>query len=162
MMRRPSRNFLSLFKKLILLSTVVVLCKFFLTPMIFDDNLPLPLQDIMNHTIGNDNIFFIETSGAVRIKSGTLNSRQACSVESAAIKNPTSGIYLVFVDVEEVEASNVIKSLRKYRNIHFLRLRLNKFSLNTPVDSFIKSRKIGEGYVMENVSDLLRVLILWK
>ena len=155
------KNILWLCKKSLFLFSVAVTGSF-VYKISFDDGFPLELHDIGDHKFGNDNIFFIETSGVARAKSGTLNSRQACSVESAALKNPNSSVFMVFVDVVEIEASEIIKSLRKYKNIHFLRLRLDKFTQNTPAEDFIKSRKIKQGYEVENASDLLRVLILWK
>lgn len=161
-MRRPSKNFLSIFKKLFVLVNFGLIGKFVLLPLLLDNPPRLQLHDIMNYKIGDDNIFFIESKGAAFNRSGYLNSRQACSVESAAIKNPESGVYMVFVDVEELSTSKIMKTLSEYKNIRFLRLRLDEFALNTPVEDFIKSKKIKQGWVVENVSDFLRILVLWK
>ena len=116
-----------------------------------------------NLKINEQKYFFIETSGTVRSKSGSLNSRQACSIESAALLNPKVNIYAVFVNVFKLELTEIIKSLETYKNVIFVRLELSEFTKDTPVDWFFKARKIEKTKnKVEHYSDLVRLMLLWR
>ena len=123
----------------------------------------LVLEDILEVKLDKNKIFFIETSGIVGQKYGKLKNRQACAIESAAITNPDAHIYIVFAEVLTLEASEWIVLLKKLANVFFLRLDLISFSKDSPVEKFISSGKIKESnWPVEHLSDLLRLLILWR
>lgn len=109
------------------------------------------------------NIFFIETSSNEENGELSLNSRQACSIESAALMNPTHLICVITVNNSKLKNSQIIQSLRKYQNIVFYRMNIEDFSLNSPVESWVKSKQIYKTvFEKENISDLLRFLLLWR
>lgn len=123
----------------------------------------LKLKNILNQNVGSENIFFIETSGIVDATLKTLNSRQACSVESAALMNPSSNVYVLFVESDEVKASEIFNALLNYKNVFLVSLKLTEFSQNSPVESWMKEQKIIErNFSKEIFSDLLRLLVLWR
>ena len=120
------------------------------------------LENILDQEINSDeNIFFIETSGGNSVAS--LNSRQACSVESTALTNPNSKVFLIFSEKTSMEDSMLFEALRKYENIFFLKIEIDEFSKGTIVESWVASKKIYKSkFVKENMSDLLRFLLLWR
>ena len=123
----------------------------------------LALEDILEVKLEANRIFFIETSGIMGQKDGKLKNRQACTIESAAITNPDAHIYIVFVDVMTLEASEWTELVKKLANVFFLRMDLTSFSKDSPVEKFISSGKIKESkWPVEHLSDLLRLLILWR
>jgi lactosylceramide 4-alpha-galactosyltransferase len=57
----------------------------------------------------------------------------------------------------------IFDALRSYPNINFNHLDLKKYSHNTPVEGFIKSKKLFRSlHVVSHTSDVLRYLTLWK
>lgn len=115
------------------------------------------------HLENTKNIFFVESSSNENNGEVTINARQACSIESAAIMNPTHLICVIIVNNSYLKKSQIVDSLKQYPNIVFYRLDILEFSLNTPVELWVKSKKIYKTvYETENISDLLRFLLLWR
>ena len=114
----------------------------------------------------NKNIFFLDTSSFAINNSqntATLSHRQACSVESAAISNSKLLVFVIFSDRSILENSDAIKALQQYPNIIFLKIDLKEFVKNTPVEKWIASGKIYETeFLANNISNILRALLLWK
>jgi Glycosyltransferase sugar-binding region containing DXD motif len=112
------------------------------------------------------NIFFIETSGVLpnfTNTPATLTTRQACSVESAALTNPNAYIFVIFVSKSSLGNSQPMIVLKKLKNVIFLRLNLIEFTRKTPVGEWIRGGKIYKTHFLrENVSNILKVLLLWK
>lgn len=112
------------------------------------------------------NIFFIESSGAKDNDSNTpvsLTSRSACCIESAAIKNPDYNIFIVIVTRNLLNATKQIQILKSYKNVNFLHVDLHLFSRDTPLEEWIDSGKLYDtDFIAENVSNILRILLLWK
>lgn len=109
------------------------------------------------------NIFFIESSPITNNGEVALNSRQACSIESAAIMNPNHLICVIIVNNSNLKKLPIVDSLKKYKNIVFYRLNLEDFSRNTPVESWIKSKLLYKtGFLRQNIANILRLLLLWR
>lgn len=129
------------------------------------NNNSIPLENIKNKRDLNmtRNIFFVESSFSETNSEVSLNSRQACSIESAALMNPNAQICVIFVTNSKIARSKIIESLMEFANIVFYRLDLSEFSLNTPVENWIKSGAIYETeFLTETISDIVRLLLLWK
>ena len=89
------------------------------------------------------NIFFIETYGYLEsATSASINNRQACSVESAALTNPNSNVYVIFTEQTTMEQSEIFDALRKYKNIFFLTLNVEEFSKGTITEQWITNFSI--------------------
>lgn len=114
------------------------------------------------------NIFFVETSGVETnslspSKLANLKVRQACSVESAALMNPNSYIFVVFVSEFGLSNSSSIEVLKKFKNVIFLHLNLLEFTKNTPVEKWLREGKIYRTkFLKSNVSNMIKVLLLWR
>lgn len=114
----------------------------------------------------SSNIFFLETSGAATNDSnlpGSLTTREACNIESAASKNPKSNIFVIFVSTSRIDSSLQIKLLKSFRNVFLVRMDFVSFCKNTPVEEWVKSGKIFDSkFLKNNISNFLRFLLLWK
>ena len=153
-------------KKLLKRSIIffVIALTFCLTFQYHDLALNPQLENILQQKIDSDqNIFFIETSSGSLLKQASLTSRQACSVESAALTNPNAKIFLIFSEKTETKRLKVFSALSRYRNIFFSRLDLEEFSKGTKAESWVTSRKVfNSSFITESVSDFLRLLLLWR
>lgn len=105
-------------------------------------------------------IFFLETSC-----SGGLNSRQACSVESAARSNPNFKVYVVFLGPASKEfiLGKTYSTLRSMKNVYFVRISLDKI---TKSKGTIRMKKVfnkirnQSGWPIHHMADALRFLVL--
>lgn len=137
---------------------------------IFDHNFmqaddPNQLKNILHHKFkSEENIFFVETSGSVnKSKLAAVNSRQACSIESAALTNPQLSVFLVFSEKTTTKELKIFDVLREYKNIFLLRMNLEEFANGTILESLVTSRKVYDSlFLMETMSDVLRYLLLWR
>ena len=123
------------------------------------------LRNILQHPIDSEeNIFFIETSGSVnKSKLASINSRQACSIESAALTNPNANVFLIFSEKTQMKDLKIFDALKQYKNIFFLRLDLAEFANGTVVEKLVSSGKVYDSsYLRETMSDVLRLLLLWR
>ncbi|CAH1645298.1 unnamed protein product [Spodoptera littoralis] len=120
----------------------------------------LPWADGPNFAPKLNSIFFHETSCR-----GGLNSRQACSIESAARAHPTRQIYVLFSGpiIEVVYQKSCIAKLRLLPNVHFARVHIEEYAKNTPLDGLVASRELEESYwPVEHASDVFRFLTLYN
>lgn len=148
---------------------------------------PLRLKNILDaspqpDTISGKNIFFIE-SHKNENKTFNLTARQACSIESAgksssfpfllgnqifdsflAFTNPDKNVFVLFsYEVQDTNWNGVIEALRLYKNVHFYELDILQYSKDSPLETWFKSGKIFDSqFIVQHVSDILRILTLWK
>ncbi|XP_059474325.1 lactosylceramide 4-alpha-galactosyltransferase-like [Neocloeon triangulifer] len=101
-------------------------------------------------------IFFIETS-----KTGTLNARQACAIESTARNNPNSNIFLILLDPPEnpilMKQEMVQSVFRFHKNIQVLTTTTDEFLKNSPVEN-LKDLMWESKFATAHTSDVTRVL----
>ncbi|KAF7405093.1 hypothetical protein HZH66_003999 [Vespula vulgaris] len=110
------------------------------------------------------NIFFHETS-CFGEKGIVLNPRQACAVESAALMNPESTIYLLFLSPSSIslETKEMIKQLSSYPNVKIRRIFPEAYMKDTPLEDWYKSGTLMKSkWKRSHMSDILRYLTLWK
>lgn len=112
----------------------------------------------------DQNIFFVETGN---LKSNVkLSARQCCSIESAAFRNPEKRIFVLFVSrdrLSNLEITPQIKSILSYRNVQINYLNIEELSKKSPIENFIKSKKLSKSkFRLLHTSDVLRLLVLWK
>ncbi|KAG5666936.1 hypothetical protein PVAND_014941 [Polypedilum vanderplanki] len=116
----------------------------------------------------NDNnqkkIFFVESHTNRDRK--LEKPRQACSVESAARINPDMEVYLFFATNSsgiDMHFSDLIEALLSYKNIHLRFLNPKEFSVGTILEDLFQKDKIkNSSYPVAHLSDILRVLLLYK
>jgi len=106
----------------------------------------------------NNNAFFHETSGA-----GELNTRQACAVESLALLNRKTNIYLLTTSHDVNLTAPVMKSLGSYSNIRIVSINVVHYFIGTPLEHwyFCTSWNYGS-YALAHLSDALRLLTNYK
>ncbi|XP_026727555.1 lactosylceramide 4-alpha-galactosyltransferase-like [Trichoplusia ni] len=105
-------------------------------------------------------IFFIESSCH-----GGLNSRQACSIESAARAHPLWQITVFFLSPVSEHTLNhsCLRTLKQFRNVKFVRIKIKEFTEDTPLESMISEKHLqNSSFPVENYSNALRYLILYK
>lgn len=108
----------------------------------------------------SNSIFFHETSCK-----GGLNSRQACSVESAARAHPDREIYVMFsAPVSKINLEDVsIQILKKFSNVKFRRVHIVEYAKGTPVEKLVASGALNRTrWPISHTSDVLRFLTLYK
>lgn len=123
------------------------------------------LQNILENNFHEEKqkIFFVESTFFGIEDAVTLNSRQACSIESAALANPEALVFLIFVTNSNMRNSRILKSLKNYENISIYRLNLRQFAMNTPMEEWIMKETFLENRnLKETISDILRLLLLWR
>ncbi|XP_022814765.1 lactosylceramide 4-alpha-galactosyltransferase-like [Spodoptera litura] len=125
-----------------------------------DEGDVLPWAEGPNFSPKFNSIFFHETSCR-----GGLNSRQACSIESAARAHPRRQIYVLFSGpiMKLVYQRSCIAKLRLLPNVHFARVHIEEYAKNTPLDGLVASNEFKESkWRIEHTSDVLRYLTLYK
>jgi lactosylceramide 4-alpha-galactosyltransferase len=114
--------------------------------------------------LNGNNIFFLDTSTST--ENVTINARQACAIESAAISNPLKRIFFVYKSKERFKSLTMTKHLEmlmSFPNILITFIDLEKLSVGSPVENFIKSGKLATSEFIEvHTSHILRILLLWK
>jgi len=115
------------------------------------------LQDILDQDIGEDNIFFIETS-----PKEVITPREACSLESAA---GNSGLHVVMVrtgkalDMSDNTTCHIVNMFKD--SISIYNIDPVKFSENTPIEGFFTSDKLKESMSrFVHSADALRLLLI--
>lgn len=109
-------------------------------------------------------IHFVDTS---QNASGTITSRQACAVESAALTNPEFTVHFHFTSKkrynEIVKTSKLLIALKSYPNIIISHTDLKSISNGSPLEEFLNSGLLESSkYILEHTSDVARLLLLWK
>ncbi|ENN76908.1 lactosylceramide 4-alpha-galactosyltransferase isoform X2 [Dendroctonus ponderosae] len=114
-------------------------------------------------------IFFHETScNSFRNGKITITARQACAVESAARMNPDYDVYLLYASpgtykMEDTESDRFLMELLKYRNVRIYHIDMDRYFMNTPVESLWKQQQMKQSrFAQSHTSDVLRFLTLWK
>ena len=98
------------------------------------------LEDILDKDIGEDNIFFIESS-----PKEVITAREACSLESAA---HNSVLHVVMVRAAKVmdKADNttcqIINKLKT--SVTFYHIDMNQFAKGSPIEGFFSSDELKE------------------
>lgn len=105
-------------------------------------------------------IFFLETSCI-----GALDSRQACSVESAARSNPDWKVYVLFLGPANKTfiLGKTYSTLKTFKNVYFVRISLHDLtrSKETAVMKKIFSKIRSESlWPVHHLADAIRVLLL--
>ncbi|CRK94603.1 CLUMA_CG008103, isoform A [Clunio marinus] len=126
----------------------------------------LPLKDFNDTNLSkSERIFFIESSG-VKLGSsdiGDLKERASCSIESAALLNPDSIIYVIFVSRIKLNISETVKSIMNYKNVELCRINLRDFIQGSIAESWIESDKLYDSsFLGNNISNFLRLFLLLK
>jgi lactosylceramide 4-alpha-galactosyltransferase len=126
----------------------------------------IEFEDILSARIqpeGNKNVFFIESGDAKDVK---INSRQACSIESAAAANPNQKIFIIFTSAERLQRlkrTPEVDAILSYQNVFINYLDLDEISVGTPFEKFFKMKMLRtSNYKTEHGSDVVRFLLLWK
>lgn len=108
-------------------------------------------------------IFFHETSCNSFYKGKiTINARQACAVESAALLNPNLDVYLLYsspgvLQFSGDESDKFLRALLSYGNVNILHLDYYKHTKGTPVEELYKSGKLeSSDFVVFHASDVIR------
>lgn len=114
-------------------------------------------------------IFFHETSCNSYINGKiVIAAREACAVESAALLNPDTDVYLLFtspgvIKLEGTESDRFLKALMSYKNVRLHHLNYKAYTKDTPLEDLYESGRIeASNYAMSHASDVLRYLTLWK
>lgn len=130
----------------------------------------LQLENILeceDQILKDKSIFFMDTTRMKHPKrSRELTLRQVCSIESAALTNPNTKIFVILVstmDIETIPINQGIQTLIDYPNVYIKKLNLVQYSIDTPIESFIANGTLFKSiFVRSHTSDVLRLLFLWK
>lgn len=156
----PLKRFRTLIVSIIVLSFVAILIIFpVLQVYKFENILRATVQPLKG-----ENIFFIDSREATAdVK---LMTRQACAIESAALTNPNLKVFVLFSCPERLrnlQMTPELKSVMTYPNVFIYYLDVKEFSASTPMEEFIRSKKLAKSnFKIEHTSDVLRLLVLWK
>ncbi|CAG9785959.1 unnamed protein product [Diatraea saccharalis] len=105
-----------------------------------------------------NSIFFHETSCK-----GSLDSRQACSVESAARIHAHWNINVLFIAPATKDTLGKARFLQEMNNVKFFRIHLKKYSTGTPLEDFVAKGTLNRTrWRISHASDVLRYLTLFK
>ncbi|KAL1477781.1 hypothetical protein MTO96_017045 [Rhipicephalus appendiculatus] len=102
-------------------------------------------------------IWFVESSNETCLK-----GRQACSIESASLHNPSARVLLLTTGQLSPDC-DYYKALSSLENFASFKLNLTDTFSDTPIYSWYKSRNWTKGpYGIEDLSDGIRLAVLWK
>jgi lactosylceramide 4-alpha-galactosyltransferase len=106
-------------------------------------------------------MFFLVTSSG----NTELNARQACSIESACVHNPSMTVVVVFVvpamQLPMDEKAPLTAVMRRWPNVHLATLNATAAMAAAGLQSL--SAQIAAGkFPVQHSSDVLRVLLLFK
>ncbi|KAL5283504.1 hypothetical protein ACFFRR_006026 [Megaselia abdita] len=154
------------YEDLILESTVLYKCynkkHFNLTNV---KRIPDLLGDIESEPRPDETIFFHVTNCLPR-GLVTLTPRQACAIESAAAINPELDVFVIFSSpayIQEDDPDSVVQSILEYENVHLRYSDPWVFTKFTPAEEFFNKGDIFKSpFYLAHMSDLLRILSLWK
>lgn len=95
-----------------------------------------------------------------------LTARQACAIESAAAMNPELDVFVLFSCPTYVQTDlpdGVEKSIMALKNVHLRYSNPWRFTEGTPTEKFFRKGLIFKSkFSITHMSDLLRILTLWK
>ncbi|XP_005185262.1 lactosylceramide 4-alpha-galactosyltransferase [Musca domestica] len=157
-----------------------------LTPCFMDspfENNSSKLEDVLFSRVQPDpgrSIFFHETTcphlssmqrsdvygEGVHLNVVKLNPRQACAIESAAIHNPSSKVFVLFASPRFKNSNSsdpIIDAILSYKNVYLRNLNLWTYAAGTPVYDLLKDGALFKSYyVLSHISDICRYLTLWR
>ena len=94
---------------------------------------------------------------------GKLLSRQACAVESAAMRSGLSVNVIIFSQVLDLRDNTTCKLYKSNYSIKFYSIDLETFTQDTPLESFFSSSKlVNSEYSAVHKADALRLLMVYK
>ncbi|XP_034474047.1 lactosylceramide 4-alpha-galactosyltransferase-like [Drosophila innubila] len=137
---------------------------------LIEDGDPIPLEDVLlakDKPVPGKTIFLLETSCACsdpQFDLLTLNSRQACAVESAALHNPNLQVFVLFVcPTFRHQSDPITDAIISYKNVKLRHVNLWRFAEGTPVEDWVKKDDLFRSrYLVNNISNLLRLLMLYR
>jgi len=114
----------------------------------------------LEEKIGNsqDNIFFIESNDNLT----EFHPRLLCAFESAAIHNPNKTIFILINKDSRLE--NIPNFFGgRLKNVILVRVDYAELVVNTPLaETWSKGAITTIGFYLNNISDALRVVVLWR
>ncbi|XP_037285864.2 lactosylceramide 4-alpha-galactosyltransferase-like [Rhipicephalus microplus] len=114
------------------------------------------ISDVIIHT-DDIIIWFVESSNETCLK-----GRQACSIESALLHNPSARVILLTTGQLSADC-DYYKALSSLENFASFKPNLTDTFSDTPIYSWYKSRNWTMGpYRIEDLSDGIRLAVLWK
>merc|ERR1712106_678413 len=117
------------------------------------------LDNILDNDIGEDNIFFIETS-----PKEVITPREACSLESAA---RNSGLHVIMVRAAKVldrtdnTTCQILNRLKTTVSLFYIDM--DRFAEGSPMEGFFSSDKLNESMSkFVHSADALRLLLIYR
>lgn len=110
------------------------------------------------------NIFFV-VSTIFQAGLAKLTPRQSCAIESAARANPSWKVFVLFVAARGFSFFNSsdIVSLLPLENVYLRSVNMSVIAYGTPLEELVAAGTLNNAsYVVENTSDLLRLLAVYK
>ncbi|EDS27462.1 lactosylceramide 4-alpha-galactosyltransferase [Culex quinquefasciatus] len=110
------------------------------------------------------NIFFV-VSTIFQAGMAKLTPRQSCAIESAARANPSWKVFVLFVAARGFSFFNSsdIVSLLPLENVYLSSVNMSVIAYGTPLEELVAAGTLNNAsYVVENTSDLLRLLAVYK
>ncbi|KAH8377220.1 hypothetical protein KR093_004324 [Drosophila rubida] len=128
------------------------------------------LKDVLSSEdkpVSGQTIFFIETKcDCSPYKYNILNftAHQSCAIESAALHHSTYEIFvLIACPTIRQQTDPILDAMLSYKNVKFRYVNLWRFAEGTPVEEWLKKDDLFRSrYLMVNISDLLRLLTLYR
>lgn len=115
----------------------------------YDSEHLIALEDVLLSDVQpspDRTIFFHETNCHSPDKPNILNltTRQACSIESAALNNPEFQVFVLFASPTFMprELDPMIEALLSYSNVHFRQLNIWRYAKDTPIEDWLKKGSI--------------------
>ncbi|XP_034666930.1 lactosylceramide 4-alpha-galactosyltransferase-like [Drosophila subobscura] len=104
-----------------------------------------------------------------------LNARQACAIESAALHNPNSQVFVLFVhrkyllggvhsnESKKSTEQPLFDAILSYSNVHLRRVNLWRYAAGTPIEEWLKNSQLFRSrFAVSHISDFLRFLTLFR
>jgi len=109
----------------------------------------IPLEDVLlanDKPVSGKTIFFLETScpcSDPEFNLVTLNSRQACAIESAALHNPNLQVVVLFAcQTFRHQSDPIIDAIISYKNVKLRHVNLWRFAEGSPVEDWVKKDEL--------------------
>lgn len=110
------------------------------------------------------NVFLVESRESE--ENVTLNVRQTCSIESAALTNPHLKVFVVFVSKQRLEnfiKTPEVEAILSYPNVFLKFIDVDKFSIGSPFQEFFAKKVLDSSlWKVEHTSDVVRLMLLWR
>lgn len=106
------------------------------------------LEDLLRSNVSptpGRTIFFHETSCHRPEEKHVLNltSRQACSIESAALHNPNFCVFVLFASYSLLPKNNpILKAILSYKNVYLRQLNIWDYAKDTPIEKWFNEGEL--------------------